>query len=131
MSLQGDVYLPVVREIWPIIAIIVMVMIIMVVDVWLPGWWELACCLSENLATLGHLLWVPQAFLGNALMWELPWRSDSVDIITTNTHSMVSNETVLMCDEASVTNEPLCIPQSPQIINQLDGQFWKMVSTYY
>ena len=34
---------------------------------------------------------------------------------------MDSNETVLMCDEASVTNAPLCIHQSPQIINQLDG----------
>ena len=40
---------------------------------------------------------------------------------------MDSNETVLMCDEASVTNAPLCIHQSPQIINQLDGQFWKKV----
>ena len=38
-------------------------------------------------------------------------------------NSMVSNETVLMCGEASVTNAPLCIHQSTQIINQLDGQF--------
>ena len=41
------------------------------------------------------------------------------------TDSMVSNETVLMCGEASVTNAPLCIHQSPQIINQLDGSILK------
>ena len=44
-------------------------------------------------------------------------------VTSTNTHSMVSNETVLMCGEASVTNAPLCIHKSTQIINQLDGQF--------
>ncbi len=31
------------------------------------------------------------------------------------THSMVSNETVLMCDETSPTNVHLCIRQSTQI----------------
>jgi hypothetical protein len=49
-----------------------MVMIIMVFDVQLPGWCELAHCHSKNLTTLGHPLWVPQghdvAFLGNAFM---------------------------------------------------------------
>ena len=58
-------------------------MIIMVFDVWLPGWWERARCHSENLATLGHALWVPQgrdiAFLGNAFMWELSWHGEWVD----------------------------------------------------
>ena len=34
---------------------------------------------------------------------------------TTNTHPMVSNETVLMCGEITATNTPLCIRQSPQI----------------
>ena len=50
--------------------------VIMVFDVWLACWWELARCHSENLAMLGHPLWVSQgrdvAFLGNALIWELP-----------------------------------------------------------
>ena len=33
------------------------------------------------------------------------------------------HETFLMCGDTDVTNTPLCIHQSPQIINQLDGQF--------
>jgi hypothetical protein len=45
-------------EIWPIMA--AMVMIIMVFEVQLLGWCELAHCHRENLATLGHPLWVPQ-----------------------------------------------------------------------
>jgi hypothetical protein len=46
-------------------------------------------------------------------------------------HKMVSNESILMCGDASVTNAPLCIHQSTQIINQLDGSILKKVSTYY
>jgi hypothetical protein len=43
---------------------------------------------------------------------------------------MVSNETVLMCGEASVRNAHLCIHQSPQIINQLDGSILKKGAKY-
>ena len=39
-------------------------------------------------------------------------------------HSMVSNETVLMCGEASVMHAPLCIGQSTQISSIEMGQFF-------
>jgi hypothetical protein len=49
-----------------------MVMIIMVFEVQLLGWCELAHCHRENLAALGHPLWVPQG--GDIVFLGKTWR---------------------------------------------------------
>ncbi len=73
-------------EIWPIMA--AMVMIIMVFEVQLLGWCELAHCHRENLATLGHPLWVPQG--RDIVFWAR--RGDWVDSIVAINCEAVGDE---------------------------------------